>query len=290
MVSFYGAQKYNRYTIFMMMNRIFTIIALLNFAANANAQTDTVATSAKDTIRIGNMIIIRDGRDKNKSYFDSTSKTFKRKNDNVTTNWCILDIGFNQVNDQTNYSQAITEGWLPAGANGDWFEQRNFKSTNINIWIVMQRLNVIKHVVNLKYGFGLELNNYKYRGNIRFQETGKPLVIMDNVDYRKNKLAADYLTVPLMLNFNFSPHKQRGFGISAGVSGGFLYSSRQKTNGGGMGKVKYHDDFELRKFKLAYIGEISLGWLKLYGSYATKSMFENGLDQTPYSFGIRISN
>lgn len=57
-----------------------------------------------------------------------------------------------------------------------------------------------------------------------------------------------------------------------------------------MGKVKYRDDFELRKFKIAYIGEISLGWLKVYGSYATRSMFENGLDQTPYSFGIRISN
>jgi hypothetical protein len=26
----------------------------------------------------------------------------------------------------------------------------------------MQRLNLIKHVVNLKYGLGLELNNYHF--------------------------------------------------------------------------------------------------------------------------------
>ena len=57
-----------------------------------------------------------------------------------------------------------------------------------------------------------------------------------------------------------------------------------------MGKHKEHDDFDMRKFKVSYIGEISLGPVKLYGSYATKSMFEHGLDQTPYNFGIRFSN
>jgi hypothetical protein len=113
---------------------------------------------------------------------------------------------------------------------------------------------------------------------------------MDNVDYRKNKLAADYITVPIMLNFNFTPHNNRNaFGFSAGVSGGYLYSSRQKTVGGEQGKKKFRDDYDLRKFKLAYIGELSLGFVKLYGSYATRSMFENTLDQTPYSFGLRLS-
>ncbi len=43
-----------------------------------------------------------------------------------------------------------------------------------------------------------------------------------------------------------------------------------------MGKKKERDDFDLRKLKLAYIAEISLGPVRLYGSYATKSMFKNG--------------
>jgi hypothetical protein len=30
--------------------------------------------------------------------------------------------------------------------------------------------------------------------------------------------------------------------------------------------------------------------VKLYGSYATKSMFKKGLDQRPYTVGIRLSN
>ena len=279
------------------MKRVFTLLAVVCYALNGFAQDstsvpgDTTKRPDNDTIRVGNIIIIRSGKDRDRGYYDTTEKRFKYNNDNVTTNWMILDLGINQVNDKTNYTQAISNGYLPAGANEDWFDQRGFKSTNVNIWLFMQRVNMIKHVVNLKYGLGIELNNYKYREPIRFQETSKPLVIMENVEYEKNKLAADYITMPLMLHFNFTPNsKTHGFGLSAGMSGGYLYSSRQKTVGGGMGKHKERDDFDLRKFKLAYIAEISLGPVRLYGSYATRSMFKNGLDQTPYSFGLRLSN
>ena len=271
------------------MKRTGFLLALLCAGISGISQ-DSTALPQNDTIIVGNMIIIRSGKDRPFSYFDSTAKIFRpRKNRNV--NWAIFDIGFNQVNDQTNYAQAIADGYLPMGASDDWFNQRNFKSTNINIWVFMQRLNMIKNVVNLKYGAGIELNNYRYTTDVRFQETPKPMALMDTKGFSKNKLAADYITVPLMVNFNFTPNKRNhGFGFSVGASAGYLYSSRQKTKGGGEKKQKYHDDFELRDFKIAYIGELSLGPIRLYGSYATQSMFKNGLDQTPFSFGLRLSN
>jgi hypothetical protein len=280
------------------MKRILIAVAFVCAALTGNAQdeqenpsTDTISKPDNDTIRVGNMIIIRSGKDRTKTYFDSTSKRFRSGNPNVVTNWMIVDIGVSQVNDQTNYPMAIAGGALPAGANENWFDQRTLKSTNVNLWIFMQRLNLIRHVVNLKYGVGVELNNYRYTEDVRFRDAANPLVIMENVDYKKNKLAADYVTVPLMLNFNFTPNSNyHGFGVSAGVSGGYLYSSRQKTVGGGMGKKKERDDFDLRKFKLAYIAELSLGPVRLYGSYASQSMFKNTLDQTPYNFGLRLSN
>ena len=39
-------------------------------------------------------------------------------------------------------------------ANKDNLKLRTIKSVNVNIWFFMQRLNLIKHVVNLKYGLG----------------------------------------------------------------------------------------------------------------------------------------
>jgi hypothetical protein len=106
---------------------------------------------------------------------------------------------------------------------------------------------------------------------------------------KKNKLAADYLTAPIMLNFNFTPNRQNGFGFSAGVSAGYLYSARQKTKIGG-DKDKVRNDFDLKRWKLSYVGELNLGPVKLYGSYAFETMWEKGLDQTPYNVGFRLSN
>ena len=154
----------------------------------------------------------------------------------------------------------------------------------------MQRLNLVKHVVNLQYGVGIELNNYRYTNDIVYQKTKNPLVLMDTINYSKNKLAADYFTIPVMLNFNFTPKQRQGFGISVGMSFGYLYSSRQKTVSEEHGKSKYHDSFDMNTWKISYIGEVSLGPVKIFGSYATKSMFKNALNQTPYNFGLRFSS
>jgi hypothetical protein len=211
---------------------------------------------------------------------------------NLSTNWLIVDLGFTNYNDKTNYSGAAAQAFAP-GSNSNWFNLKNNKSVDVNIWLFMQRLNVVNHVVNLKYGLGVELNNYRYQDNITYttnQNTQETVVVQDSISYSKNKLAADYVTVPVMINFNFTPNMKEGFGISVGISAGYLYSSRQKTVSGEFGKHKTFDDFDLNPWKISWIAEAQLGPVILYGSLATKSMFNSqGLDQTPYTFGIRLS-
>jgi hypothetical protein len=153
----------------------------------------------------------------------------------------------------------------------------------------MQRINLIKHVVNLKYGLGIELNNYRYESDIRYR-TNPTKVIIDTIHYSKNKLAADYVTVPFLLNFNFTPHRRNEYGFSVGASVGYKYSSRQKYISGPTGKQKTYGNFDMEPWKISWIGELQLGFLKLYGSYATKSMFKDGLDQIPYTVGLRFGN
>ena len=275
------------------MKKFYFLLAAVCLCCSSFAQTDTAAvktSEAGDTIRIGGMIIIKKGR----VHRDSGSSSVNIQRDNsapsiVSTNWWIVDLGFNNYTDNTNYASAAAQQFAPGG-NKDWFNLHNGKSINVNLWLFMQRLSLIKQVVNLKYGLGLELNNYRYESNIRFRENPTS-VYMDNINYHKNKLAADYLTVPLLLNFNFSPKrtKKNTFGFSAGVSAGYLYSSRQKYISEQTGKKKTKDDFDLRNYKISYIAELKLGPIKLYGSLATRSMFEKGLDQTPYAVGLRLS-
>ena len=278
------------------MNRLLLVCVAACLFATGFAQTDTTGKKeTNDTIRIGGMIIVKKPGSNDREIItgDRTVKIPSRKreseNENVTTNWSILDIGFSGFNDQTNYSSLEAQAFAP-GSTEDWFDLRG-KSRNINFWFFMQRLNVIKHVVNLKYGLGVELNNYFFDDErIRFQKN-PTLITMDNnlKGARKNKLAADYLTAPIMLNFNFTPNRQNGFGFSAGVSAGYLYSARQKTKIGG-DKDKVRNDFDLKRWKLSYVGELNLGPVKLYGSYAFETMWEKGLDQTPYNVGFRLSN
>lgn len=261
----------------------------------ANAQTDTTGKQTNDTIRIGGMIIIKKPGSNDREIISGRDRSIRipsrrHKPENVTTNWMVIDLGYAGFNDKTNYSSIEAQAFAPGSAD-DWFDLRGGKSRNVNVWFFMQRLNMVGHVVNLKYGLGLELNNYFFDDErIRFQKN-PTLVTMDAAlkDAKKNKLAVDYLTVPLMLNFNFTPNRSNGFGLSAGISGGFMYSARQKTKISG-DKDKVKNDFDLKRWKLSYIGELNLGPVKLYGSYAFKTMWDKGLDQTPYTVGFRISN
>jgi len=278
------------------MNRVLLLTAGLCIALFSRAQSDTTKRdndhASGDTLRVGSLLIIRNGPQENAA--DGYVRVRNRHHDhsyhpsNISTNWGIVDIGFTNYNDRTVYSSAAAQQFAPGGSK-DWFKLKDGKSVDVNIWIFMQRLNLIKHVVNLKYGLGLELNNYRYEENIRFL-TNPTKVIMDTINYSKNKLAEDFLTVPVLLNFNFTPHRHHPFGLSAGASFGYRYSSREKFKSHEEGKQKTYNDFDLYSWKISYIAELQLGWFNLYGSYATRSIFSRGLDQVPYTFGIRIGN
>jgi hypothetical protein len=235
-------------------------------------------------------------------------KDFERKNSKkVTTNWGGIDIGFANYDDQTNYATAN------AGPNkflfdrpGSSFTKSDFKlrtgkSVNVNIWLFTQKINLIRKNVNLKYGLGVELNNYRYRANISYKENGllpynigqtnNAFIFRDSISFSKNKLAADYLTVPLMLNFSTTPKFNRQtVSFSFGISAGYLYSQRNKQISEERGKLKNKGDYDLEKFKFSYVAEFGVGSARVYGSYSTKSMFEHSLDIRPYNFGIRFSN
>jgi len=221
-------------------------------------------------------------------------KLVKKKPKKVSTNWFVFDIGFAGYDDQTNYGLPSTQNFLrnqsgvPA-SEGD-YALRTSRVSNFNIWFFMQRVSLIKNVLNLKYGFGIESNNYYYKTGITYVDGPEVYTVRNSETFSKNKLVANYLTVPMMLNLNTNPSRgKRGFQLSAGISAGYLSSARQKQKGSG-GTDKTKSNFNLQPFKLAYVGELGLGPVKLYGSVASTSLHKNALEQMPYTVGVRFSN
>jgi len=287
------------------MKQLITFLAAAIICSTATAQTDSTTTKKSDTIRIGGIIIVKNGKkDKDVNITMGRKDKTKKKNPNVSTNWWIVDVGFNNYTDKTNYATAgsylINRPGYPNLDKND-FKLRSGKSVNVNIWLFMQRLNLIEHHVNLKYGVGLEINNYRYKSSVSYKEggpvpytatqTNSPFIFRDSISFSKNKLATDYLTVPVMLNFVSNPNsRKKGISLSAGVSAGYLFSQRNKQKSDERGKDRNRGDYDLKTFKLSYVAELGLGPIRFYGSYSPNSMYDHSLDMRPYTVGFRFSN
>lgn len=285
------------------MKKLILLLATATICLNLTAQ-DEQGRKDRDTIRIGGMIIVKKGKNEGGVTITSGDKV-KRKKSNVSTNWGVVDIGFANYTDNTNYANAgnylVNRPGYPNLDKND-FKLRTGKSVNVNVWFFLQRLNLINHHVHLKYGLGIELNNYRYRSasSINYNEGGPvpytvntqsnaPFIFRDSITFSKNKLAADYVTIPVMLNFvTDSEERNNRFGFSAGVSAGYLYSQRNKQKSDERGKLTNKGDYDLERFKFSYVAELILGPVTLYGSYSPKSMYERSLDMKPFNVGFRL--
>jgi hypothetical protein len=279
------------------------ITMLISTKAQKEVNKDSTKVEKSDTIRIGGMVIITH-RDKNKGpkkveiKDDSTGQkkefSFNRKTKkraNISTSFLNLDLGFNNYKDATNYSDPATTSMLrstsstsaPTAAD---FKLNTGKSINVNLWLVMQKLNVIQHVVNLKYGLGLELYNFRFKSPLSFKDATPSYIVKDSISFSKNKLTVKYVTVPLMLTIN--PTGKNGFSISAGVSASYRYGANNKQKSDARGKDKNRGDYDLSPLKFALVGDIGYSRYRIYGSYSLTPLHEKGLNLTPYSVGIRF--
>ncbi len=295
------------------MKRVIYSAAFLLLALSGFAQSDTTRPGEPDTVKVGNFIIVKkkgktvDTLPQKKYSIDitigedngSTSSSYYSHHNwyhsNVTTNWLIFDLGFANWRDNTVYGSPEANAYLrDVDGRGEFtsgdLDLNNSKTSNVNIWFFMQKLNLVNHVVNLKYGLGLEMYNYRYSTNITYHKTPDAYIYRDTISFSKNKLAVDYITIPFMINIDPTPNKRRGLSFSVGMSAGYRYNSRNKQVSDERGKQKIKGNFDLEDWRIAYIAEAGIGPVRLYGSYSINPMHEHGLKQYPYAVGLRFSN
>lgn len=292
----------------MNTTKLLPLLTLLFTSLFVTAQSDTNRVFTQtDTVRIGKIEIIKyeDKTEGGHSKIIFRSKSSRKAFSKVSTNWFVFDFGFSNYFDKTDYSKTGDFLYNRSGAAAlgkSDFNLNTGKSLNVNIWFFMQRINLIKKQVNLKYGLGIEYDNYRYKtsSNLSYLEKNpylnslaapSPIVIRDSIRFSKNKLALNYITVPLMVNFITNPaNAKKGLSISMGLSVGYLYGVRNKQKSDERGKEKNRGDYDLERFKLSYIAEMGLGPVRLYGSYSPRSIFSEGLVMKPYTIGVRFSN
>jgi len=280
---------------------------------NGRIKKDTFLSVNDDTVRLGRLNIIKSQDSNNKKDwesmiehgdFDNTRISIERspkKLKNVTTNWFSFDLGyanFRDESDQMVYLMGFPSTYPGLPYNKYWVNSGslkldNRKASNFNIWIVQQKLNVYQHKINLKYGVGFEMFNFRFEQPVSFRNEPGKTVFMDDVNFTKNKLFVKYLTVPVQLNFQPNPYNRKGFYASIGLSAGYLVDARNKQISAERGKQKYDGTFELNNLRFATIGELGIGGVRLYGSFGSINLFDknkSNLTLFPYAIGLRFSN
>ena len=211
------------------------------------------------------------------------------------THWGILDLGLNTVADNTNYNSAAAKAFLNVPANrqnSSLFNLRQGKSINVNIYPFMETLYALKRKnqkINISVGLGLQLYNFRYENPISYTRNPNT-VVLDSMSFKKNKLAFDYLNLPLMITFKTRLHNDKWLVYGVGITAGYSIATWTKQEFGSH-KVKLHDDFGFSNFNSCLTGEIGLSnTIRFYGTYQLTNMFttSTGMSQHPISFGIRF--
>ena len=286
---------------------------------------DTVLKGS-DTLKIGSILIVKkeeaekpnfktvikigdlsygDPKDGENGWFKGDLKKTRieinntpKKLKNTETNWWIFDLGFANFVDKSPMLY-----WLAANPNSlpfypgpvmspENFTLNNKKSTNVNVWVVTQKINLYQHKINFKYGLGVEMFNFRFDKPISFREDIEKSVKFDVVSFTKNKLLVKYLTVPVQINFSPNPTNKKAFYASIGMSAGYLWNAKNKQISGERGKEKFRGNFNLNDWRIATIGELGVGAVRLYGSFANTNLFNQNqsfIDMQPFAVGLRFS-
>lgn len=212
----------------------------------------------------------------------------KKKEPVFDGHWAGFHMGVNGLMDK---NQSLD---MPAG-----YEKLDLtyeKSINVQLNFYEQSFNLIRNKVGLVTGLGFMWDNYRFDDDVILNGSTDTLSFETPAvdrNYKKSKLVATYLTLPLMLEFQTNPDNDiNSFHIAAGVVGGWRIGTHTKTVYNGDNKNKEREDFYLNPFRGDAMVTVGWGKLNLYASYSLIPLFkdEKGPELYPFNIGIHLIN
>jgi hypothetical protein len=254
-----------------------------NVVVNVN-EDDTIkikvgnkAIRITDTDQGTNIDIIKQ-EDFDKHGWSKKEKKFKG-------HWAGFELGLNDL---------LTPDFSFAGTvpETNYLDLNTGRSWNANINFIQYSLPMSSGI-GWVTGLGYERNTYSFDRNnsIGKDSMGNigPIYPPNDIIYDKSKLNTNYLTLPLLLEFQFGPQK-KGF-VSFGVIGGLKLWSTAKTkyyDNGNKEKDKYRDDFNLSPFRYALTVRAGYRFVNLYANYGMIPLFtrNTGPEVHPVNIGL----
>lgn len=236
-----------------------------------------------------------------------THKRIRRKKFNG--HWGGVGIGINgYVNDKYVYSLPEEYEYL------DLLWQ---KSVNVDLNIYEQNINLSENRnFGLVTGIGYSIHNYRFTKSFTVMQDSNYFVGSYNsgVNVRKSKIVTNFITIPVLFEFqdkNQNPRSKYRWHVNVGAIFGVRVHAHQKTYFNELNKdytllhpvsgdvvatatspsypkVKVHDNFYMRPFKVDASLRVGWGWINLYANVSLTEMFNSGKGPKLYPFSVGI--
>jgi hypothetical protein len=130
---------------------------------------------------------------------------------------------------------------------------------------------IIKDRLRLAAGLGFQFESYAFDKNIRLTDEPSLQGIEDTIrDYRKNTLNANYVTLPVVLQFNTKRNLEKSFHIAVGVLAGYRISSNMTykwSEEGRRQRERLRNDYALEPYRLSAIAQVGIGNAMIWAQY-----------------------
>lgn len=179
--------------------------------------------------------------------------------------------------------------------NNKYWENDPGKSFSWNLNFAEYKFKIYKNYIGITTGLGFNWTQIGLKNNLLYANSDSLWVIKDTVnDYRKNKLRAVYLTVPLMLEFCSNGKSDKGFYLAAGVIGGVRIGSSTKQvieEDKSKEKTKTRGVYGLNAFRLDAAVKLGYKDIGVFANYSLLPLFDT--DKTvgvyPLTFGLTLN-
>ena len=255
---------------------------------NGNMEDTVVMKIGKSKI-----VMVDDEKDSFVSFiFDRDS--IKTDPPRSRSHWGGVDIGFNQLLVGDRFATTLPDEY-------DYLDLVSGKSVNVNLNLLYHDFELNKRFVMFTTGLGLSFNNFHFNSDRTIQSDTNRLVAAydlnrtgQQINYRKNKLALTYVTVPLLLQFNSDPTLKKSFHVGTGLLLSYKINSHLKlvwNEDGDKQKDKRRDEFNLQPFRCDATIRLGYQYYTVYASYALNELFREGRGAPqlhPFQVGINL--
>lgn len=208
-------------------------------------------------------------------------------------------------NDSTAFNRPDIPGDLVVDVGFNFWTQRttHFKpsvwpSKSVGVYYMTRK--ALSKKFSFYFGLGLGLEKYSLGDTLTLKTVNKgvaidTLPILKKDDLRKNKLAVNYVEIPLELRFHPSG-TVTGEGFFIGIGGllGYRFSSHTKIKyddaGGDVITQKIKGDYGLNDFRYGAMFKFGFKGVSLYYKHFFNTLFEQPLEgKQPTSFSVGVS-